>query len=115
MATNTHMLEIVEPATGDVMARVPEASPEDADAAIASAKAALPGWRAVSPGDRARLLLRIAEAVEAELENLARLEARNAGKPIAANARGEIATVVSTFRYYAGAPERLMGDTIPVA
>ncbi len=114
MATTTETLDVIEPATGEVMARIPEAGPEDADAAIARAKAAFPAWKAVSPGDRARLLLRIAAAVEAELEELARLEARNAGKPIAANARGEIQTVVNTFRYYAGAPERLLGDTIPV-
>ena len=114
MATTTDTLDVIEPATGEVMARISEAGPEDADAAIARAKAAFPAWKAVSPGDRARLLLRIAAAVEAELEELARLEARNAGKPIAANARGEIQTVVNTFRYYAGAPERLLGDTIPV-
>jgi len=96
------------------MAEVPEAGIDDADAAVARAKAAFPAWRAVSPGDRARLLLRIADAVEERHEELARLEARNAGKPIAANARGEISTVVNTFRYYAGAPERMLGETIPV-
>jgi acyl-CoA reductase-like NAD-dependent aldehyde dehydrogenase len=108
------ILSVLEPATGAVMAELPEASLEDADAAIARAKAAFPAWRAVSPGDRALLLLRVADAIEERHEELSRLEARNAGKPIAANARGEIATVVHTFRYYAGAPERLLGDTIPV-
>ena len=57
---------------------------------------------------------RLADAVEAELEDLARLEARNAGKPIG-DARGEIGMVAETIRYYAGAPERLLGKTIPVA
>ena len=114
-AATQAMLSVFEPATEEILAEVPEADAEAADAAIARAKAAFPAWRGVSPGDRARLLLRIADAIEGRHEELAQLEARNAGKPIAANARGEISTVVSTFRYYAGAPERLLGDTIPVA
>ena len=57
---------------------------------------------------------RLADAIEAEAGELATIEARNAGKPIA-DARGEIAMVVECFRYYAGAPERLLGKTIPVA
>ena len=111
--TATH-LSVVEPATEEILAELPQADAEAADAAVARAKQAFPGWRAVSPGDRARLLLRIADAIEQRQEDLARIEARNAGKPIAANARGEIGVVVKTFRYYAGAPERLLGDTIPV-
>jgi acyl-CoA reductase-like NAD-dependent aldehyde dehydrogenase len=67
----------------------------------------------VSPEDRARLLLRISEAVAARHDDLAVLEARNAGKPIA-DARGEIGMVAECLRYYAGAPERLLGRTIPV-
>ena len=108
------MLEVLEPATEAVLEQVPRAGMEETDAAVARAVAAYPAWRAVVPGDRARLLRRIADGVEAELEPLARLEARNVGKPIG-EARGEIGMVVDTFRYYAGAPERLLGDTIPVA
>ena len=81
---------------------------------MARAGAAFPAWRAVAPGDRALLLHRLADSLDAELEALALLEARNCGKPIA-DARGEMAMVRDTFRYYAGAPERLLGDTIPVA
>jgi acyl-CoA reductase-like NAD-dependent aldehyde dehydrogenase len=108
------MLTVLEPATEQVLAEIPRADAETADAAVARAKAAYPAWRAVAPADRARLLHRLADALESELEDLARLEARNAGKPIAA-ARGEMGMVVATFRYYAGAPERVLGDTIPVA
>jgi betaine-aldehyde dehydrogenase len=68
----------------------------------------------VNPAERASLLLAIADAVDREAESLAMIEARNAGKPIA-DARGEISMVSETFRYYAGAPERLLGRTIPVA
>jgi betaine-aldehyde dehydrogenase len=107
-------LSVIEPATAQVMAEVPRAGVEETDAAVARAKAAFPAWRDVAPADRATLIRRLADALEGELEDLARLEARNAGKPIA-DARGEMGMVVETFRYYAGGPERLLGKTIPVA
>ena len=108
------VLEVIEPATEAVLDEIPRASAEDADAAVARAKAAFGTWRAVSPADRARLLHRLADRLEEAHEELATLEARNAGKPIG-DARGEIGMVVDTFRYYAGAPERLLGQHIPVA
>ena len=107
-------LQVIEPATEEVLAEVQRATAADVDAAVARAKAAFPAWRAVAPGDRARLLHRLADALDEHHEELAVLEARNAGKPIG-DARGEMGMVADTFRYYAGAPERLLGDTIPVA
>jgi acyl-CoA reductase-like NAD-dependent aldehyde dehydrogenase len=107
-------LTVLEPATGEVLAELPRAGVEEADAAVARAAAAYPAWRAVSPPDRARLLHRLADAVAGRQEELAVLEARNAGKPIG-DARGEMGMVVDVFRYYAGAVERNLGDTIPVA
>jgi acyl-CoA reductase-like NAD-dependent aldehyde dehydrogenase len=115
VATSTGtMLKVVEPATEKVLAELPRAGMEETDAAVARAKAALFGWRALAPGDRAELLRKIADAIAARAEDLALLEARNVGKPIG-DARGEVGMVVNTFHYYAGAPERLLGDTIPVA
>ncbi len=108
------MIEVVEPATEQVMAEVPRATAEDVDAAVERAKRAFPAWRALAPADRARALHSLTDALAESMEELAVLEARNAGKPIS-DARGEIGMVVDTFRYYAGAPERLLGDTIPVA
>ena len=108
------MIAVIEPATEQVLAEIPRAGLEETDAAVARAKAAFPAWRAVSPGDRATLLHRVADILEEHGEELAQLEARNAGKPIA-DARGEMGMSAATFRYYAGAPERLLGDTIPVA
>ena len=108
------MIEVVEPATEQVMAEVPRAGVDEVDAAVASAREAFGAWRAAEPADRAATLRRLADAVEAEADELATIEARNAGKPIG-DARGEIAMVVDCFRYYAGAPERLLGQTIPVA
>jgi acyl-CoA reductase-like NAD-dependent aldehyde dehydrogenase len=107
-------IEVIEPATEQVMAELPRAGAAEVDAAVARAKAAFPAWRAVAPGDRAALLHGLADALAERVEELALLEARNAGKPIG-DARGEIGMVVETFRYYAGAPERLLGQTIPVA
>jgi len=107
-------LTVLEPATEQVLAELPRAGVEDADAAVARAKAAYPAWRAVAPADRSRLLHRLADALAAKQEELAVLEARNAGKPIG-DARGEMGMVAETFRFYAAAPERALGDTIPVS
>src|SRR4051812_45157383 len=107
-------LEVIEPATEAVLDTVPRAGVEDTDAAVARARAAYPRWRGGAPADRSRLLHRLADELATRQEELAVLEARNAGKPIG-DARGEMGMVVDTFRYYAAAPERLLGDTIPVA
>src|SRR5262245_19715697 len=107
-------IAVIEPATEQQMAEIDRAGGEEPDAAVERARAALRSWRAVAPGERSALLHRLANAIEQRLGDLATLEARNAGKPIS-DARGEIGMVVETFRYYAGAPERLTGKTIPVA
>jgi acyl-CoA reductase-like NAD-dependent aldehyde dehydrogenase len=107
-------LEIIEPATESVLDEVPRAGVEETDAAVARAKQAYPAWRRMAPADRAALLRKLAGALEDHLEDLAVLEARNAGKPIG-DARGEMSMVVETFRYYSGGPERMLGDHIPVA
>src|SRR3954470_15459613 len=107
------MLSVVEPATEAVLAELPRAGAEETDAAIARARAAYPAWRAVAPGGRSALLGGLADALDDRREELAVLEARNAGKPIS-DARGEMAMVVETFRYYSRAPERVTGKTLPV-
>jgi acyl-CoA reductase-like NAD-dependent aldehyde dehydrogenase len=108
------MISVVEPATGEVMAEVPRAGVAEADAAVERARAAFPAWRALAPDERERALHRLADTLQGAAGDLALLEARNAGKPIG-DARGEMTMVADTFRYYAGAPQRLLGDTIPVA
>ena len=114
MPPQAAQIEVIEPATEQVMAELPRAGADEVDAAVARAKAAFPAWRAVPPAERSALLRGLADAIAERAEDLATLEARNAGKPIS-DARDEIAMVVETFRYYAGAPERLLGETIPVA
>ncbi len=108
------MISVIEPATGEEMAQVHRAGTEDVDKAVAAAKAAFPAWRAVAPAERANLMHAMADALSNRASDLAETEARNAGKPIS-DAEGEIGMVVECFRYYAGAPERLLGKTIPVA
>jgi acyl-CoA reductase-like NAD-dependent aldehyde dehydrogenase len=107
-------LVVIEPATERVLAEVPRAGVAEVDAAVARAKHAFESWRGIAPADRSALLHRLADALADHREDLAQLEARNVGKPIA-DARGEIGMVVDAFRYYAAAPERLLGQTIPVA
>jgi acyl-CoA reductase-like NAD-dependent aldehyde dehydrogenase len=108
------MTAIINPATEEVIAEVASASADETDAAVARAKAAFPAWRAVAPGERARLLRRLATLVEDNLEELARIESRNVGKPIS-GARGEVGMVAQVFHYYAGAVDKNFGETIPVA
>ena len=103
-------LQVVEPATERVLEEIPRAGAEEVDEAVAHAKAAFPAWRDVAPGDRGKLLHGLADALESRLEDLATLEARNAGKPIG-DARGEMGMVVDTYRYYAAAPERMVART----
>ncbi len=105
--------EVINPATEAVVTRVELVSADEADAAIARAHRALPAWRDVAPADRARLLRRFAEAVDADREHLARLEVENSGHTIG-NARGEAGNVRDVLNYYSAAPERLFGKQIPV-
>jgi betaine-aldehyde dehydrogenase len=107
-------ISVIEPATAQEMASVERAGAEEVDAAVARAKDAFAGWRRVTPEDRSAMLHALAGAISDSHEVLAELEARNAGKPIS-DARGEIGMVAECFRYYAAAPQRLLGDTIPVS
>jgi betaine-aldehyde dehydrogenase len=105
---------VVNPATEEPIASLDEAGVDETDAAVARARAAFPAWRAVSPADRGRLLRRLATLVEDHLEELARIESANVGKPIS-GARGEVGMVAQVFHFYAGAVDKHHGETIPVA
>jgi acyl-CoA reductase-like NAD-dependent aldehyde dehydrogenase len=104
---------VLNPATEQPVATVPSSSAEQADEAVARAVAAQPGWRAVAPGDRARLLRDFAAAVDDRAEELAGLEIANSGHP-GGQARWEAGHVADVLRYYSAAPERLCGRQIPV-
>lgn len=106
--------DVINPANEQLVTTVELFDIDATDAAIARAKAASVTWRAVSPGDRARLLRRFAEAVDGDLEHLARLEVTNSGHTIG-NARWEAGNARDVIAYYSAAPERLIGQQIPVA
>ncbi|MEV0561316.1 aldehyde dehydrogenase family protein [Dactylosporangium sp. NPDC050588] len=108
------MHDVISPVTEEVVATVPSLGVEETDAAIEKAHQAFQAWRAVAPGDRARLLRRFAALVDEHNEELAQLEVRNSGHTIG-NARWEAGNVRDVLNYYAGAPERLSGRQIPVA
>lgn len=105
---------IVNPASEEPIAEVLAWQAEQVDVAVREARRAWPGWAAVSPADRARLLRRIAGLVEEHAEELAMMETDNVGKPIS-DSRGEIAMVAETFYFYAGAVDKHRGATVPVA
>ncbi|MFG1627252.1 aldehyde dehydrogenase family protein [Kribbella sp. NPDC049227] len=106
--------DVINPATEKVVRTIALATEREADAAIARAAEAFHTWRNVAPADRGRLLRRFADAVDADLENLAALEVENAGHTIG-NARWEAGNVRDVLTYYSAAPERLFGKQIPVA
>ncbi|MFJ4321351.1 aldehyde dehydrogenase family protein [Streptomyces lavendulae] len=108
------VLEVLNPATEELVATVPAATRDDVDAAVGRAAAAQRGWAALAPADRARLLRRFAAAVDGHLEELARLEVREAGHTIG-NARWEAGNVRDLLEFAAGGVERLSGRQIPVA
>jgi len=107
------VMRIVEPAVGVPFEEVAAAGPADLDAAVAAATNAFPDWARLSAVARAEILFRFAELVRAHTDELATLEARNVGKPIA-DARWEAGHVADTLRYYAGAADKFFGQTIAV-
>jgi len=104
---------VLNPATEEPVTTLTQASSEEADHAIARATAASAAWRAVAPGDRARMLRAFAATVDAASEELAGLEVTGSGHPIGA-ARWEAGQVRDVLLYYSAAPERLSGRQIPV-
>ncbi|GCD96680.1 aldehyde dehydrogenase [Embleya hyalina] len=109
-----HEHDIIDPTTEEIVATVAATSAAEVDAAVARAGRAAEQWAARAPADRARLLRRFAVVVDEHLEELARLEVREAGHPIG-NARWEAGNVRDLLDYAAGGAERLTGRQIPVA
>ncbi len=106
-------IRVIEPAKGEPFDEVAAAGPVELDAAVIAAKRAFPAWAGRTAFQRAEVLFAFADRVRANAEELARLEARNVGKPIG-DARWEANHVADTLRYYAGAADKHLGETIPV-
>jgi acyl-CoA reductase-like NAD-dependent aldehyde dehydrogenase len=116
-ATDGQSFEIVNPATGRIVATAPLGGRADVDKAVDAAQAAFDerkGWANWAAGKRGRSLSKLADLIKKNSEELARLESRNGGKPIT-SARGEIIGASLVFDYYAGAANKIFGQTIPVS
>jgi 1-pyrroline dehydrogenase len=101
-------IEIVNPASGEVIAETPAGSEADVDRAVRAADAAFPSWADALPRERARAILRIADVIDANRADLGRLESLNVGKPLRF-ATGEMATCSDNLRFFAGAARNLSG------
>jgi acyl-CoA reductase-like NAD-dependent aldehyde dehydrogenase len=103
-------MEVLNPATGETIAGVPRGTQADVDRAVEAAKAALPEWLETTPGERAEALLKLADAIEDNAEELAELESANVGKPLS-YARDEMPVSADNFRFFAGAARLLEGKS----
>ncbi len=114
-ALDGQTFDVLNPATGKVIARAPLGGKADVDRAVVAAQKAFEGsWSTWSASKRGRTLQKYSELVKRNVEELAQLESQNVGKPIT-GARGEAFAVSLVFEYYAGAANKLMGETIPVS
>jgi betaine-aldehyde dehydrogenase len=108
-------VDVINPATQEVLGRVPDADAHDVDTAVRAARRAFESepWRSTSAQERGRILFRLAQIVRAQADRWAVLETKNNGKPIA-EAEFDIADVATCFEYYGGLATKIHGDVIPV-
>ncbi|TMK72685.1 MAG: gamma-aminobutyraldehyde dehydrogenase [Actinobacteria bacterium] len=109
-AAGGETMEVLNPATGETIAEVPRASAEDVDRAVQAAKKALVEWRETTPGERAEMLLKLADALDAHADELAEIESRNVGKPLS-YAKDELPVCSDNIRFFAGAARVLEGKS----
>jgi acyl-CoA reductase-like NAD-dependent aldehyde dehydrogenase len=107
-------IDVENPANRTTIARVPRATDADVDSAVRSAAAAFDAWRLVTPRERGRLISKIAEAVEGELEPLSRTVALETGNAIRTQARPEVNSAVDILRYFGGVASEAKGETVPL-
>ena len=114
-ASGGKTLEVVNPATEEIIATVPSAGKDDVDAAVAAARAALDGpWGRMSARERGRLIWKLGERLLERADEVARLETLHNGKPISESRQIEIPAAAECFQYYAGWADKIQGATIPV-
>ncbi len=110
MATIEATIDVLNPATGESIGEVPNASADDVDEAVERAKAVLPEWLDATPGERSELLLKLADVISDNAEELAQIESRNVGKPISL-AREEMPFAADNLRFFAGSARILEGKS----
>src|SRR5438874_2294470 len=114
-ASGGRTIEVVNPATEEVIAEVASAEQADVDAAVAAARAALDGpWAKLSARERGRLVWKIGEKLMEKADEIARLETLHNGKPIFESRQIEVPAAAECFQYYAGWADKIHGETMPV-
>jgi phenylacetaldehyde dehydrogenase len=116
-AASGKTLPVYNPATGEVMAHVPEAEAEDVDRAVKAARRAFDEgpWSKMSPSQRGRLLMKLADLMEQHLEEFAEIESMDNGKPLAVARVADVPLAIDLFRYMAGWSTKIMGHTFPIS
>jgi aldehyde dehydrogenase (NAD+) len=114
-ASDAATFDVHDPSNGRVLAQVAQATKADVSRAVGSARAALESnaWAGIAPAERARMLFRIAQAIRDRAEELADLESRDNGKPLR-QARADVQVAARYFEFFAGAADKIMGNTIPL-
>ncbi|MEI8023935.1 MAG: aldehyde dehydrogenase family protein [Actinomycetota bacterium] len=113
-AIGGHRLPVVNPHDGSLITEIAEGRQADIDLAVAAAKAAFPKWKAVAAAERGRLLLKLADALEANSEEFAQLESLNTGHPIKDSRFLDVPRTAACFRYFGGMADKIQGDVMPV-
>ncbi|HET7156154.1 MAG TPA: aldehyde dehydrogenase family protein, partial [Hyphomicrobiaceae bacterium] len=107
-------ISVENPGNRQIIASIPRGRAEDVDRAVKAATSAFPGWSKVAPRERGRILQKIADAIEARVEELARIVAEETGNAIRTQARPESKGAADIFRYFGGLASELKGETIPL-
>lgn len=107
-------IDVLSPADGSLITRIAAAEAEDVDLAVAAAQRAFPAWAALPAAERGRLLLKLADAIEANGEELAQLESRDTGHPIRDSRNLDVPRTAACFRYFGGMADKIEGSVIPV-
>jgi acyl-CoA reductase-like NAD-dependent aldehyde dehydrogenase len=107
-------IDVVNPASGELITRIAAAQAEDVDLAVAAAKRAFPGWAATPGAERGRLLLKLADRIEACSDELAHLESLDTGHPVRDSRILDVPRTAACFRYFGGIADKIEGKVIPV-
>ena len=108
-AKGTEVQELIDPSTGEAYLEAPVSNADDVDDAVTAAKDAFPSWKRLTPSERSRYLLKVADAIEAHADELVELETRNTGKPVAMTLSEEVPPMLDQIRFFAGAARHLQG------
>ncbi|OPY80936.1 MAG: Betaine aldehyde dehydrogenase [Syntrophorhabdus sp. PtaU1.Bin058] len=113
-AGSGEMMDIINPATGEVIAKAPKCGPADVDKAVGAAVQAAPAWAAKTVGERSKVLLKLSQLIMGHHEELAKLETMEHGSPIRKTMNFDVPLCAEQFEYFAGVARAMTGETLPV-